>query len=444
MIYLLVFFLIVELGVAYLVNKYSFLSFTIISIGSFIITSVVYCIFFNIIGSDISLKCMILVIGSLAFMMVGEKIGKKIYIKDKHIVQTQKDFYYYATCLKMCLIFLGMLIIFVIRFYYLYKFSLKHGNTRGIFGVIASVRLPYALGQYSSSGLIEKIAVYLTLVCEIFSYLYLYYFLYNAILKKVILKRLLLPIIGYCIIAISFTGRTQYIQVATMIIWMTIYLYSQKENKRYNNKQLIKKIMSIGITGVVLLFLYGGISRNSVENSSLSISITAYIGSPLYGFDQYKDIGFYEIAPGSKEFGYYTLQNIHSFFNKFGANFEIPSFHHLPFYKYSKGSSNIYTSLMFPYQDYGIVGLFITRMLIGFIAGVLERKVIKSDLTRWNTIMWIIAIGIFYYDGVSAYIADRFIDNLFDPITLLKYTVFSAVIIKFLGKCKKKEVKIHV
>ncbi len=227
MIYLLVFLLIIELGLAYLINKYSFLSFTIISIGSFIITSVAYCIFFNIIGDDISLKCMILVISSMGFMMIGENIGKKIYIKNKYNIHTQTNFYYYATKKKMFMVFLGMLLIFCVRFYYLYKFSLKYGNENGVFGVLASARLPYALGEYSSSSLIEILAIYLTLICEIYSYLYLYYFLYNAILKKIILKRLLLPIIGYCIIAINFTGRTQYIQVATMIIWMMIYLYSQ-------------------------------------------------------------------------------------------------------------------------------------------------------------------------------------------------------------------------
>lgn len=440
MIYLLVFLLIIELGLAYLINKYSFLSFTIISIGSFIITSVAYCIFFNIIGDDISLKCMILVISSMGFMMIGENIGKKIYIKNKYNIHTQTNFYYYATKKKMFMVFLGMLLIFCVRFYYLYKFSLKYGNENGVFGVLASARLPYALGEYSSSSLIEILAIYLTLICEIYSYLYLYYFLYNAILKKIILKRLLLPIIGYCIIAINFTGRTQYIQVATMIIWMMIYLYSQLGNKIYYNKQLVKKIILIGTIGVLLLFIYGEISRNSLENSNLAITITAYIASPLYGFDQYKDIGFYDITAGSKGFGYYTLQNIHSFFNKFGFNFEIPKFHHLPFFKYSKGSSNIYTSLIFPYLDYGIAGLFITRTIVGFVVGILERKVIKADLTKWSTIVCVIFIGILYYDAINAYIADQFIGNLLAPITLLKYTIFSAAVIKIFGKCKKKEI----
>lgn len=323
----------------------------------------------------------------------------------------------------------------------LYRYSLSLGNTGGILGVISSVRLSYAMGEYTSTGPIMIIATYATIVSEIYAYVYLYYFLYNFVLHGIIRKRLLFPFVGYLIIIISFTGRTEYIQCSVMVIWMLMFLFYKKDNKNLrNSRELFKRISAIAIFAVALLFVYGFISRNSLADDSVSGTIVSYMCASLYGLDQII-IGkkeFYGINGKSLEFGYYTLQNIYSFLNLLGFEFNIPSFQHLPFYYYETGGSNIYTCLAYPLLDYGFWGMLFSRILLGFALGMYENKIKKLSIHNISGLYNVIFMGIICYDAISSYIADRYYSNLLAIPTLVKYTLASAIIIRFFCSDIKK------
>lgn len=441
MIFILTIQLLLLMYFIYVGNRGSLVSISFISTTSFFISSIIYCLFYSEIGADISFECVALIILSMIGMYIGEKIGKRISVggsKKNCKIETNTitdNGYYYVSISKMLVVFIIMLIIFAIRFYDLYRYSLSLGNRAGVFGVIASVRLAYAMGEYTSSGILMTLVIYFTLICEIFAYAYLYYFLYNYIFYKKIYKRMLLPLLGYMIIAISFTGRTQYILVAVMIIWMLIYLNTKKGAiTKASSRVLFIKIIKIALVSIILLFVYGALTRNLSEGSSIISSIVAYIGSSIYGFDQCKNIDMYGVS-ARQCFGYYTLQNVYAFLNQFGFDFPTPSFHHLRFFDYERGCSNIYTSLFFPYQDFGFLGVIVTRILIGFVAGCIEKKVMKGKVTDTKNLVWVIFMGILFYDGINAFIADRYVDNLMDPITIIKYTVFSFLVLKLFCNC---------
>ena len=81
--------------------------------------------------------------------------------------------------------------------------------------------------------------------------------------------------------------------------------------------------------------------------------------------------------------------------------------------------------------------MLLTRFLIGVVSGMLLNKVRKLDYSRKENVSWIIFVGILFYDAFSAYIADRYYDNILSPSTLIKYTIFSYWVIKVFGNCKR-------
>ena len=443
MIFILTIVLFLMLIYIYIINKYSFCSIELVTNLSFLISSFAYCITYNAIGKDISFKTVSVIVGSILCLLIGELFGKRIAIRSKknnilNIVDI--NVYYNDSLYKMFLIFFLMIATFIVRFWDLYKFSLTIGNSGGLLGTLAAVRIHFATGQYVSQTSVMPIAIILTLVFEIYAYLYLYYFLYDAIVAKVIKKRLLLPFIGYLIITISFTGRNQMIMSIVMCIWMLVYIhYSHYKKKKYISDKLLNKIIKIGFISIVLLLLYASATRNNSDegaNTLLKV-ITSYFSAPIFGLDGNMEKLIYGINGQKMCFGYYTLQELHSFFNSFGADIAVPVFHNLPFFSYQNGSSNIYTCLLFPILDYGIAGMLLTRFLIGVVSGMLLNKVRKLDYSKKENVSWIIFVGILFYDAFSAYIADRYYDNILSPSTLIKYTIFSYWVIKVFGNCKR-------
>ena len=443
MIFILTLVLFILMVFIYIINKHSLCSISLIANLSFFISALVYCFTFNVIGKDISIKTFIVIICSIVFMFIGEMFGKRVVInanKKEFFRVVDSNLYYSDSLCKMIIIFCLMIITFLVRFYDLYKFSLTIGNSGGILGTLAAVRLSYATGQYVSQTSIMPIAIVLTLIFEIYAYLYLYYFLFNVIVAGIVQKRLLLPFIGYLIICISFTGRNQMIMAIVMLIWMMMYIYYSHFSKRkYVSNKLLRKIFKIGIISLIILLLYASVTRNTAANETSSFVkvITSYFSSALYGLDQNMDGLIYGINGRRLCFGYYTLQELHTFLNSCGMDFAVPVFHNLPFFSYKNGSSNIYTSLLFPILDYGIIGMLITRLFIGLFSGMVLNRVRKLDYSKKESVTWIVFVGLLFYNAFNSYIADRYYDNILSPSSLLKYTLFSWLVIKIFGGCKR-------
>lgn len=447
MIFCLMFFLLLFMYFSYWINQKVFFSAAFISTASFAIATCIYCVFINRIGKDISVDTFFIISSSLICLLLGECAGRRVYIgkRRKNKISDNRQFVqengpFLVSTQTMFVFFAVYVLVFIIRFYDLYKFSIGIGNSRGILGTLATSRLAYSMGEYSSSNFLVDVSIYMTLCLEIIAYYYLFYFTYNVVFFKKKYKRLLLPILGYSLVAVSFTGRNQYIQIAIICVWFLIYLYyvRDKNINQKSNKKLLKVIIKISVSCIVLLFLYSFLTRNS-DGSNLFDEVLSYMGSSIYGFDNYKDTDMYGVVAKKEAFGYYTMREIHSFFNTlFRTDYSVPAFRNLRFFSYKSGSSNIYTCLYFPYQDFGTVGVMITRVLLGFIIGVVERNLSKTYLFDSKGIVYMILLGIIYYDAISSYIADRYYGNILDPVSLCKYTVFSYIIVKLLGDIRKR------
>ena len=407
------------------------LSPTIISCICWDVFLMIYIIFYQNILYELSVFTYLIIIMSIIFTLIGEYFATKIYFVKKKTLNRNlfcnKKRYIKTSKYITYLIFLGSILIAIYRFYDLYKFSLTLGNNSGIFNTIASTRLAYALGEYTGGNLIISL---LTITCEISCYAYIFILLNNSLIAKKVDIINALPIVGYFFIIISFTNRTEYLRIGFAFITILLYfVYSYYSIYNKKNKIFKKIILFCGII-VIFFFGYGNLTRGQSEDESLANNIVAYSSGALVGLDQYLLNGWEK----NPYFGYYTLQEFYSFFN---VQHNIEPQHHLTFFSYNIGrsQSNIYTSLVLPIQDYGIIGMLISRLFIAFLA----TKIFNYTLQVQNIKKLIVMLTItclFGYMYLNVGIADRFCNYLLSPSTIIKYTLVSYIVIMFLIKFK--------
>lgn len=426
------------------ISRLAVLSPSLIMVLSFLVSSSVYFINYNIIGKDIEPITGVLIICSIVSFYFGEILSTCIKINNNrrsrllnhHVTSRMKR-------LALPLFFVDIFI-FLIRYYDLYKYLSETGQFTSLLSVISDIRLDYALGLYTNRGIVIQIVIYITIILELISYIYLYSFVFEYVSKRKIDWRLLLPIAGYLLIILTFTGRSSYIEYIAIATTMFAFNYIKLSSSSFRlNKQregfIIAKTVKFVAIFSVLFFSYEYIVRNG--NSSLLNSITSYIAAPLYGLSTMNNSVFYGIDGRGLTFGYYTLQYLHILLNNFfGFKIPVPSFHNLPFFYYEKGSSNIYTSLIFSYLDYGYFGVIITRFILGFISGLVLSRLIKGyKAGDYLAIPSLIVSGLFIYAALNASIADRYAGLVLDPNTIIKYLViFPIIIYVFLTMLDKK------
>ncbi len=431
MLIALVGFLFLLAMINFTLNRNSILSLSLFSILSFLFSSLTYFVFYREVGSDLSFYTSSMIFCSLIAMMIGERIGTKIgLIKRSYANHINKTL---CTPKKTAtiIIFILEIVIFVIRYIDLIKFANELGVNINLFNVLNAIRLPYALGQYSDRGIFMTGIYLATIIVELISYLYLYIGLQNIILKRKNKQWVFMPVVGYLMIVLTFTGRAEFIKYGSIAIMFYAWGYVNNIKRSTKTNQIIaeKLIKYLFIFGIIF-FSYSYIFRNT--NTVLTKEIVSYIGASEYGLNSMIGKNLYGIDGQVLTFGYYTLQSLHSFMNNiFGLNIPVPSFRHLPFFVYANGSSNIYTSLLYPYLDFGFVGVLITRFFLGLIGGLLLNYLRNQKFKNSSSKLCILVItGILLYCSISAAIADRYYDFILSPNEMLKYSLLLYTVAK--------------
>lgn len=379
--------------------------------GMFLISSVSYLAYIDYFVTDITLKTMILIQGSIIFCIFGEICGTKVRLRvrqKKSVASSSKSsltgvFSYKKIVPRTIYIYTVSLFILGVgayRFYDMYKYTRTLGNS-SIFNTVFMIRGLFTADKYSVSVPVQL----LTSLCEGFAYVSLFYFFYNAILFKVRKTKLLLPVISYFLLLISTTGRTAYMKFFIISIGVVyVFLKMSGLSKSIMNKKLFRySIVAVALL-VAVFFFYGAFIRKS--NRTFLKYFADYFAVGTFGLDYMVKNPWHP----NEIFGQYTLGNLYYYINKLGANFNVPE-HHLEFFFWENGKSNIYTALALPMQDYGVVGLFITRFILTFIYGQLSLYVVKQKNMDKLFIPTII-FGYFLYVFFFHPIADRAIEFL--------------------------------
>jgi len=143
-----------------------------------------------------------------------------------------------------------------------------------------------------------------------------------------------------------------------------------------------------------------GLLANKIGN--ISANIEGYSAASFIGLDYFLNSNSFSRLPIIEM---RTIQGILSILSKIGFN--IPSSDpFLPHFYYDGKTSNIYTSLMEPIWDYGIVGMLITRVILGIIYAKFY-AIIKNQIQD-NCINVSIVLISTYYNLVIAAIDDQF------------------------------------
>ncbi len=430
MIYILLVCLIVLLIAFYFVNNRSYLSVSFFATAVFALSALCYIWGLRLFEKDIEEKTFYCIIISLIFLMMGEQVGKKINVRLRYLPINNKGQVYVIKNSYIYSITVVMLLIFIYRFIDLYLFSLTIGNHRGILATISSTRLSYAMGEYKTILPFYFLSVIGTLIAEILAYFFIYVFVNNCVILKYPNFKLLLPVMGYSIIVVALTERIPYIKIA-VYFFISIIIANYRNNAKKKivkiNSKIVKSIIKIGILFSAFFFGYGMFVRGSADELTLSETIAAYVGAPIYGLNHYLQ------NPWGKntEFGYYTLSGLHRTLNRFGAAYGIPRFH-LDMFEYGNQlTSNIYTYLVLPIQDYGMLLALFLRIPIGLLNGFFQTKMMLINMKNAGGIVVYIFTGILFYCGLMAFCADQYIEYLLTPQTFIKYTLFAWVVIKF-------------
>lgn len=439
MILILAILLLITTVFSYYVFDKDFLSVTTISSAMFFVFSLIYVAFYPKIGSDISFSTVVVIVGSILFTFIGEFIGRSTN-KGRLSAEAEKKYEISYSNNVMYIWFAFMLALAAYRYYDLYRFSLTIGNTNGLLGTLSSVRLAVATGKYVSDNM--NILIFMaTAVCEVVCYISIYLFIYEIIEKKSFRKHMLLPIIGYCCILVSFTSRTEYLKLFVAVLVSYISIHVAKYGQVASNK-VIKTLIKLAVIMAVLFFWYGSFTRSGGSSEyvgGIVNNIIAYSAAAIIGLNTCMSKGLVEI--GSTYFGYWTLQSVYDFLG-IVHNYTPPM--NLMMFHYginNEFSSNIYTSLALATQDFGITGLFIIKMICGVLSAKLIAvfKRLSLDKFRIKTVLLLLVSNVIYCYFLSS-VSDKFID-LLSISKWFKYTLFAYCVVVFLSPYKIKAIK---
>lgn len=427
MVLILAILLSIQLFFIYYSEKRNFLSIAFFSTAFFLLSDIFYIIGIHLFQKDLLPKTVIFIYASLVLLTLGEWFGLKLKLPELHF---QRNRVYKVKNTYIYLITIIMIIIFIFRFYDLYLYSLKIGNTKGIRNTISATRLDYAMGNYKTQLPLYFIFTVGTLISEIIAYCFIYIFMNNLIVYKKYNLKLLFPVAGYIIILIALTERISYIKLFLFfIVSYILVLYKRSESLRKKvNKKIVRRVIWFGGLFAIFFFSYGAITRGIGLDTPISETLSAYIGAPLYGLNIILEYPL----PTYDIFGYYTLSGIYRIFNLFGANINISNTH-LPMFEYGHQlTSNIYTSLALPAIDYGQIMTVLSRFPLGLLGGIFQKKAIQSSMEKPGDFVIFIITCLWFYCALMAFCADGYKEIFLSPSTIIKYTAFAWVVIKYI------------
>ncbi|MCI9047455.1 MAG: hypothetical protein HFG71_09325 [Hungatella sp.] len=170
MIYILVILLIAQLFIIYYAEGRNYLSISFFATAFFLISAVFYFIGMGLFQSDLLVKTVFLIYGSLVILTLGELIGQKTRFK---VLSCNTEKLYIVKHRDISMITVIMMMIFIYRFLDLYLYSLEIGNTGGIFHTISVTRLDYAMGVYKTRLPFYFLFTVGTLMSEMIAYFFI-------------------------------------------------------------------------------------------------------------------------------------------------------------------------------------------------------------------------------------------------------------------------------
>ena len=308
----------------------------------------------------LSILCMIF--GGLVANFVFERVEKKL--KDK-----QFKYLEIKTPSVTIILILTAVLFYTAYMYYMdsYEAIVALGQQIPKSDVISVSRLTKAMSLQDVFHY-KRINTYLQYFRKAISYVCIYIFLFNVIIKKESFTKriyLLLPVIPF-IITVFFTGwRQEYIFLVTYTVTIFGILFIRSNGNKWKS---FLTLFIIAMASIILLAFTFILIRTMLKGS------WAGLDDAIRYFAVYSGGGIIEFNELLKEpiqhpeiFGLHTLQNIYSKLRRLGVDAPDITVYIYEFRAVGNLFTNIYTAFRRYIEDYGYIGCYCICFFIGLI-----------------------------------------------------------------------------
>lgn len=426
--------LLIEMPLILLFTKKDFLSMPFLASALFFLLSSAYSFYFDFFGRDILVETMAIIQCTILFLFIGEWLGKSFVIgklssRLKSHASESKDHCVPLVTSNALTYFLFLVFIGcgIISFYSLFAFSMRMGN-QDISSTIA-----YTRGFLTSEDKLYRNPIsYFQYLLMGIAYVYLFYYLYNAIMCGKRKSILLLPPLGYLFFLMTTTSRINMIETGIISTGLIFVMFLKKGTKTFNFKKLAKIGILFICSMFALMYAYGYFLRQ--RDFPFVYFFNAYFTAGLYGLDTYVRLPWED-----NFFAQRSLHEIYVYLEKItGDTYDLGK-RFMPFYRFKYGGSNTYTGLATVILDYGVHGMFLVYMVLAALYGWMGKKVRQVRQIEKHVLLTLMYC-FFFYIAVFIVISDRLTLILSVPFIfrILSICIGNWLYLKFVKKERMK------
>ena len=415
------------------INNFNILSVSIQSWGLFWAVSLVFLINASGWGIELRPKTILLIIGSLLFMFLGERVCKKTTLYGGHNVNSlNNDEMLAVKKTSIMVMFLIGIIVIILEYKHVLDVARGVGYAGGSF-VLNYARKAYLYDNVENNIFVVMIQYFVIA----FGYVNIAILIRDVTkngLRK-LKKRYIFGIAPLLLLYVLSTGRTGFLQVFMYSISMFLLcLYRRNGVIRINNKKAIG-ILYKGILVIGILFVLLGMLTGKTQKSSVMQIIGEYFGSGIAALNTWIE-GKYLYASRSSLIGEETFRSLYQLIARF---VNIPMSSSLKeFISFNNGdTTNVYTAFRDYYSDFGMFGTWMIEFMMGFFLTYLLGKALKEKNVGIHSMLY----AYFSYGILRQITAAHFISSYFN-IQYMFVFLFMILIMRYM-KFEQEEKEVY-
>ena len=375
-------------------------------------------------GIDIHFSTVIVIFFSCIVFSLGDSIGRRIKTNDIETKRIVESFKISGLIIASCVV-LGV-ICFVGQLQYLRSVATLTGYFGSTFGIFKAARTILN----TSLNTVEKASVYtyLGLIINAIGYNSLFVFFANkrAGIKNKHKKYLVVPIVQ-AVLMVASTSRGGLLQMICYVLAINFFI-SARSNRSQGRKIAKGRIVKYSIIGLISLtgvFYFAGKLTGKTIGSSLIDSISGYSGAAIVAFDRWRTLS-YDVS-NARLWGQDLFIGVYSLIYRF-SNIISPINVNLKSIYWGAGYyTNIYTTLLPYFENFGFIGTYIWLFFYGMIVGAGYKKAIAGK----SVFFTIVYASVFFMIPYMP-IAERLFSVIITPTKaieiLLMYLAFYYII----------------
>ncbi|MGT2637926.1 O-antigen polymerase [Streptococcus ratti] len=274
-----------------------------------------------------------------------------------------------------------------------------------------------------------------------FGYLTLFVIINNFIVSKKIKIEQAITILLMCVSIYLAGSRSPLLRLVTFAVFIYYILYLRKDSSSKIKKQLIKKLLLVGVVTVALFLVTLNLFGRS-NNYNLFHYLFIYTGAPLYNLDVF--IQTYALPIPQEFFGQQTFSTLYNYvFAKIGKSGSIYTMD-IPFVRYSTkyGLGNVYTTFYQFIYDFGLFFWVPVFTIIPWYYSKFYDKIANHPLPHSVIDFRLFIYAYLFNDLCMLFFSNRFYEAILNvtnlKIFLIAYILGSIIFTRSLGIGKYK------